>query len=171
MVKVHNKFFDNHFDLSKVIRDMDHRWYTKDKIDNNFHWGSGVTDFSKPISLHTIRKDNPIYSIISNRCNELLNERPANMIYCWWPPGSYIPWHNDHNKDGTRIMATTIYLNENWNNTNGGLFQYIQDDNVYSVKPELNTAVSISTGIEHSTTILSSKVKVRKSIQCWYYKK
>lgn len=158
-----NSIFDTK-DLDYLIEDTNRVLLHKEETNTNFFWDDSVKEFSVPIQIKELKPSTKPYEIINRQVFELVKKKPESINYYFWGPGSYIPWHND----AKYSSALTIYLNEKWNIIDGGLFQYIFNNNIYTVIPRLNTGVLQSGGVFHSTTIQSKNSPVRKSIQIWF---
>lgn len=158
-----NNFFSEK-DLEKILSEHNHL-YKKKLVKKNNNWNQNVKEFSKPIDLIEIDEDNEFYSIILNSCiKNGINNNPKGINFFYWPPGSYIPWHND----GNHAAALTIYLNKSWDWEDGGLFQYYQNGEIKTEIPKFNTGFFQNDGLWHSTTISSELSPVRKTIQIFY---
>ena len=87
-----------------------------------------------------------------------------------WEKGCYIPWHNDKNYD----FSATIYLNPEWENSDGGQFVYTHEDDYYGINnsytPQFNTAVLLEGGHFHCVAPVNASDKTRVTIQFFAYK-
>lgn len=84
------------------------------------------------------------------------------LIYVWFK-NSYIPCH----EDGHASKAVTIYLNENWDYNEGGLFQWLDSEtNEWKIIfPNFNTAVVNNSGLPHGITPVKSDTQFRVTVQ------
>ena len=66
------------------------------------------------------------------------NLRFIPMIYIW-SGGSYITWHSDNNYP----YSGTIYLNEEWDSNDGGIFLYKENETneIRGIEPKYNMMV------------------------------
>lgn len=110
-----------------------------------------IQDFSK---LNSLEFFNPAEDIMK-----------TPMLYLW-TQNSYIPLHNDtgHKK------AATIYLNKEWQEHDGGLFQWKDCDTEQwaSYVPKFNTMVLNNTLEEHQTTPVKTNKKFRCTLQAFF---
>ena len=99
--------------------------------------------------------------------DQLLTESKSALIYVWMP-GSYIPYHSD----AKYSKAVTIYLNENWEFNDGGLFLWRNtgDKDWTAVVPTFNLGIVNAFGLEHGTTPVTSD-KLRITVQIFLNKK
>jgi len=135
----------------------------KDVVKND-SWGYDLKAFSQPVLLHTLEEDSKPYSIIEERSNRFFKKTPSRILYHFWSPGSFINWHIDSEYKN----ALTVYLNDDWEVTYGGLFQHYNNKEVETIIPYGNTGVFIDNTVLHSTTIQSKDSPTRISIQCWF---
>jgi hypothetical protein len=128
-------------------------------------WNPVIVGNSNEIKVVNLNDDYPeVFQIISR---ELFSRYNIN------PEGLYLNIHImnkdccvcDHD-DGLIDYAFTIYLNTNWEFTDGGLFQYIKDDVTYGILPEYNKMVIISNVLHRVTCI--NKEKCRITLQGFY---
>ena len=105
----------------------------------------------------------PYYSKLIPKTKKLYME----VNYYIWPPLSYIPFHNDGNKE----IASTVYLNREWQIDNGGLFLYKQDDKFYAIPPTFNSCVINNNAVQHSTTLTTTDAPNRTTLQIFFYEK
>lgn len=159
-----DKFFDEG-QYSDIINDMNYSFDHMPLLDNKT-WGETVTEFSKPIKIKVLETKDTHYQLIKNNIYHLIGRHPDGIYYYYWGPGSYIPWHADE----IYSSAFTIYMNENWNYQDGGLFQYYINGKIETLVPHANLAVMQTGKVPHSTTILSKNAPIRKSIQVWFEK-
>jgi Rps23 Pro-64 3,4-dihydroxylase Tpa1-like proline 4-hydroxylase len=119
------------------------------------HWREEIIHFSKEVRIYNLDENSEEYKLIEKDVGKC-----KGILYYYWQPGSYIAWHHDQMHD----KAITIYLNDEWNYKDGGLFQYMDKD-IKTIIPKHNRGV-IQTGfVEHSTTITTTDAPIRKSIQ------
>lgn len=87
-----------------------------------------------------------------------------------WEKGCYIPWHNDKKYD----FSATIYLNPEWDESDGGQFVYAKGDDLFglnhSYTPQFNTAVMLKQGHFHCVSPISTSEKIRVTIQFFAHK-
>lgn len=82
----------------------------------------------------------------------LISSKSA-MVYVW-SKDSYIPVHTD----ATYSKAVTVYLNENWEYNDGGMFNWF-DPNTQewkNIEPRFNRAVVNDSGYSHGITPVKS---------------
>jgi len=87
-----------------------------------------------------------------------------------WEKGCYIPWHNDKNY----AFSSTIYLNPEWEESDGGQFVYAKGDDLFGINhsytPQFNTAVMLRQGHFHCVSPISTSDKTRVTIQFFAHK-
>lgn len=90
------------------------------------------------------------------------------MIYLWTKE-SYISLHSDKKSN----KALTIYLNENWDFVDGGLFLWndAEKEEWQVIIPKFNLAVLNDENIEHATTPVKSNDKLRITLQIFLSEK
>jgi hypothetical protein len=104
-----------------------------------------------------------------NKIKEILSKNNLNiknfndgdfaMIYIW-NKNSYIPYHND----GDTRKAITVYLNEDWEFNDGGLFLWQNKSKWEVVLPEYNVCILNDEDDIHATTPVTSN-KPRITLQ------
>lgn len=92
------------------------------------------------------------------------DESEVNMLVNCWTPGSYIPLHTDGDKNFRK--AITIYLNTNWDLSNGGTFHYLESGEVKTVVPEQGLVIFNDNDLAHYTTPVHEG-HLRVSLQIW----
>jgi hypothetical protein len=160
----HNHVF-NLNDLNLVLKNVDWVW-SNNLTRLNSDWDFSVVHFSKPVHVYRLDPNSEAFDIIKKAMYELTQLSSIGISYYFWPPGSYIPWHVD--KSSLISNASSVYLNEVWDWCDGGLFQYVDGDQVHTLKPLINTGVTQTKNELHCTTIQSPNTQLRKSIQVWY---
>jgi|TARA_A200000159_G_scaffold20226_1_gene16778 hypothetical protein len=138
-------------------------------IENNT-WEEGIIHFSKPVEISQI-ENKDIIKLINNAIKRTgISPLDKNVIkgalFYKWGPGSYIPWHHDSNYSA----GLTVYLNDDWNYKNGGLFVYKDDEDIKTIVPQKNKGVLQIGGVAHSTTIISKRSEPRKTLQIFFDK-
>jgi hypothetical protein len=166
------------------------RWamVVQDADDNAAH-NLKSTDYI--IMVHHIdENDIDLYNRIESMVNHLIAPytdlvMDTAMVYAF-RRGNGFPWHNDkmlppeyYNREVMRIRpenrfgTLTMYMNKDWEEEWGGLFGYIQDGKTSFIRPDFNTAMMISSDIQHKVTPVTppipkqGKEYFRTSIQFW----
>jgi hypothetical protein len=130
--------------------------------------GSSVFCMSLPEKfLVEIEKTLISRGILNEEEDQLLTESKSAMLYVWMP-GSYIPYHSD----AKYSKAVTIYLNQEWEFNDGGLFVWRNpnEEDWISVVPHYNLGIVNAFGLEHGTTPVTSD-KLRVTAQIFLIKK
>lgn len=92
------------------------------------------------------------------------------VLFYYWTPFSYIPWHND-GMDEVQA-AFTCYLNRNWHKDFGGYYLYEDEvGDIRAISPERNMALLQTEQTPHSTTAVNYDGKLRYTIQAFLVKK
>lgn len=130
----------------------------------NLFWDDGIVQTSSLVSvLELIHNFNDIYNEVKNtyiqKFPETKNKEYGIHLYLWHKL-SYIPFHTD----GQYSMASTVYLNNNWNRDHGGFFIYEKNNKYEVVKPEFNKAV-INKSVPHGTTLTTADAPIRETLQ------
>jgi hypothetical protein len=86
-----------------------------------------------------------------------------------WTPGSYIGKHSD----GLDRKTITLYLNEDWDIEDGGMFHWYNESirEWKTIVPKYNSMVVNNGGLMHYTTPTLNKDKFRVSLQIFIVKK
>ena len=115
--------------------------------------------------------DSDLSSKISNRISKLFDISSYEIVmqYCAWQPHSGLSLHDDSNHK----MGGTIYLNDNWNINNGGIFLWKnknQEEEIYNaILPTKNMLVLNDEKELHLVTPVSSNSQdLRATIQIWF---
>jgi hypothetical protein len=100
--------------------------------------------------LQSILEEKSIFD--RNRDLPLMYSKSA-MVYVW-STNSYIPVHSD----GIYSRAITVYLNENWEYNDGGMFNWFdpKSQEWKNIEPKFNRAVINDSGFEHGITPVKS---------------
>jgi hypothetical protein len=132
---------------------------------NHESWRDFLVGDSEIIKVINLFNKNKI--LAKKICNELSNK--YNMIteglklnIHIMQEGCYINNHTDNHVK----YAFTIYLNDNWEDNDGGIFQYEVEDEVYSIVPKYNKMVIIKDNV-HRVTKITKNIK-RITIQGFY---
>jgi hypothetical protein len=134
---------------------------------NKDFWEYRVVKDSDNIYVNVLNKNDKLYLKIEAEIIEKLNiEYIKAILFYWYMPCSHIPWHYDKNHNG----AITIYLNNDWNRDNGGLFLFEDETNdiIKAIVPKRNMAVHQFGGVHHSVCPLTMNSEIRKTIQIFY---
>ncbi len=137
-------------------------------------WDQSLAPFSANILVHEITCNMLIKQIKENVEKAIKvdfdkeNLRFMPMIYIW-NAGSYITWHPDDRYP----YSGTIYLNEEWDSNDGGLFLYKENETneIRGIEPKYNTMVvnSATETNKHNyhcvTYIVPGSLKKRITIQ------
>lgn len=161
-VNIHTNFFSKEdFDkvvtFSNEVEDCANR-YAKG------NWSEKLTLGRGNVHIYDCDDDEHISQIITKYIKDKLNRVPKVIMFYFWQPESFISWHNDSTHNG----GATIYLNEEWDIDNGGLFMCNINGNIVGIPPEPNKCISQEGGVPHSTTSTHWNAPVRKSIQVFF---
>lgn len=132
------------FDLIKDINDYLNTILQKSVWSSNNSWNKNLLSSSSNILCHLIQNKNinkKIKICVEDKINlkfEQTNLKFICHIYIWGA-GSYIPWHDD----SCYPYNGTIYLNEEWDSDNGGIFLYKNDEKnkIFGIEPQYNLMV------------------------------
>jgi hypothetical protein len=172
MIRTYNNVLDEH--LIKNIMDYFRSILREGVWGSNIGWDQNLGLISSNTLTHIISNkflEKKIKSSIEKALNvnfekEKLTFVPSIYVWCG---GSYITWHQDnfYNYNGT------IYLNEEWDSNNGGIFLYKdnQTKEIIGIEPCYNSMVvnsAIETDPHNShcvTCIVPGTIKKRVTIQ------
>ncbi len=140
----------------------------------NYSWNNKIVEESKPVIIYLLPDE------LKNKVCEELKELGVlsgaefgigSMIYVW-TEGSYIPAHKDKNEDSPNRIVCTIYLNPEWEISNGGTFNYkeIDSEEWKMIVPERGTVVFNDKPEVHYTTPVIGKIP-RITLQFFAVKK
>lgn len=132
----------------------------------NLFWNDGIVQTSSLVSILDLTDAqnfsdvfNQIKDLYIDKFPETKNKQYGILLYLWHKL-SYIPFHSDSHC----YMASTVYLNNNWNRNHGGFFIYEKDNKYEVVKPEFNKAV-INKSVPHGTTLTTADAPIRETLQ------
>jgi len=157
---------------NKTIKDltshMDKVYQNREDLvfNNNLSlWNQDIIEYSNEVLIYNLDTRNKLFSSISKDLFKLnINKSIKSILYYYWLPGSYIPWHTDKHYSYT----LTIYLNDIWDLQWGGLFQYCLNDCVNSITPVHNLGILQQGDINHSTTITTKASPIRRTLQIFF---
>lgn len=157
---------ENFFDL-KLIENLN--LIVKENLNNNVWktnlvWQKDIVKSSSQVSiLHFSNLYPNIQEQIINKYINLLpslqNRQFAINLYLWHK-FSYIPFH----KDAHMYLASTVYLNGEWDRDWGGFFIYEEEDNYGAIKPRFNRCI-INKNVNHGTSLTTADAPVRITLQ------
>ena len=146
MIKIYKNFFD--LDCLKYIEEQIERSkntaYLRTSYPTNA-WQGDIIHQSTPIMIYDMSDGT---DILLKRLKEIMDIKISNFMIYYWPVGSYIPWHNDNQKNFT----ATLYCNRVWDRNWGGLFLYEEGDKILAEVPEWNKLIVQTNKEWHSTT-------------------
>lgn len=129
---------------------------------NALYWSKnivGESNIIKIVFLNEKLKQRICYEL-SNKYNFITDNLKINIHIM--QEGCYVNEHTDNHVK----YAFTIYLNEHWEESYGGIFQFDIENHIYNVIPSCNTMVLLKNNL-HRVTKISSKLK-RISLQGFY---
>jgi Rps23 Pro-64 3,4-dihydroxylase Tpa1-like proline 4-hydroxylase len=139
---------------------------------NKTDWEDDIVQESEPLKIYTVEADED-NELINRIKTEIRNQTGWKtdgpiMLY-FWPPGSYIPWHDD----GHMNAGFTLYLNDFWDRDWGGLFlyEYGPENNIVGLTPKENIAVLQEGGVYHAITTINKGSNVRITLQAFFLEK
>jgi len=172
MIKTYTNILND--DLIKKISDYLNHTLKKDVWGSNNDWDQRLILNSSIVLTHKIR-DKLLYKKIKNSIETALDidfEKEeltfVPFIYVWGG-GSYITWHQDE----CYPYNGTIYLNEEWDGNDGGVFLYKENQTkeIKGIEPTYNSMVvnSATEKDPHNfhcvTCIVPGTIKKRVTIQ------
>jgi hypothetical protein len=172
MIRTYGNVLDEH--LIKNVMDYFKSIMNIDVWGSNIGWDQNLSLISSNTLTHTIL-DKSLKKEIKNSVETALNvnfeKEELTFVPCIyvWGGGSYITWHHDE----CYPYNGTIYLNEEWDSDDGGVFLYkdIQTKEIKGIEPTYNTMVvnsATETDPHNShcvTCIVPGTIKKRVTIQ------
>ena len=125
-----------------------------------------LISFSRNAPLANITSTNNEGNIINEIQDYFVETMKLSLQYCIWQVNSGINLHNDHLHD----VGATIYLNETWDASNGGIFLWKDNDSdIYKgLVPKQNTMIINNQNQQHLVTSINHYPnKFRYTIQIW----
>lgn len=147
--------------------------FDKNAWTSSYQWPKDLIENSSGILVHEILDKNLSEKI--KKCVEdkiqIEFEKNNLKFRCFfqvWGRNSYLNWHDDHHY----AYNGTIYLNEDWNIDDGGLFLYMEDDQIYGICPDYNfMVINFSDGLKlstpHCVTYISPTAKQKRITIQW----
>jgi Rps23 Pro-64 3,4-dihydroxylase Tpa1-like proline 4-hydroxylase len=163
---IHNDFLEKQLiiDLKNIIRQRvnDFNWKT------NLSWGQNIVKSSSQVSSFNLINEKKFYDEILNYYKDYLKNKNINpgIMYYIWNNLSYIPFHKDEHS----VIASTIYLNDNWHEDYGGLFLYKTKNEIKAIVPEFNKCIINTNNIAHATTLITMNAPYRETLQLFFTK-
>lgn len=165
------KFYENFLD-QEFITKLKNNLYSKVGEQvwmSSLAWHESIRKSSSLVVIKVLDKDKYIYNYIKKKYQNLFpkfknKKLKLKINYYVWPKLSYIPFH----KDVGHFVASTIYLNENWNEDYGGLFLYKENNEIKAVAPKYNLAVVNFANISHGTSLTTMDAPYRETIQIFF---
>jgi SM-20-related protein len=116
-----------------------------------------------PFASGYLKEISNIISILNRQF--YLGIRDYECHYAHYPIGSFYKRHSDRHASGSsRIVSSVFYLNEGWQEGNGGELVIYNEERMSTIQPELGTLVLFLSEIEHE--VLPTH-RDRKSITGW----
>jgi hypothetical protein len=100
------------------------------------------------------------------KADPIFKDTIIDTQFCIWGKGSTIPFHNDSHV----AFAATVYLNDEWNVEDGGLFLWRDHntDELLVVNPEYNVCVINNLHELHHVSVVSyGAMQYRMTLQIW----
>jgi hypothetical protein len=163
LVKEYDHFLEEEF-LYKAQQLAQQKLHKGFNFRTNAQWHSDIVKSSATVLIAEL-DDQEILDHLDKQIKDKIGDyvAPEPMIY-YWPPGSYIPWHDDHG----HAAAVTIYLSHHDIN-DGGYFMYKEGTDIKALKPDPGKAI-FAKDVEHCVTTLNLECRVRRTIQCFLKK-
>ena len=145
---------------------------------NDFHIEQSIrSDEISWFDENNLNKSQEKFLNITKQLQDEINQRfylglfELEVHFALYSPNAFYKRHLDqHKNQDTRVITLITYLNENWNEDDGGQLQlYLKDGKTISVKPEAGTLVCfMSAEFEHE--VLPAKCE-RASLTGWFRKR
>lgn len=139
-----------------ILKDKSSRFRT-----NYTSWDFNIVQDSNFILIFDITSENKTLSTIQNSFKKQFSIIPEVVMFYYWFPGSYIPWHEDSHV----TKAYTLYLNNEWDKHWGGSYTCINNNKIEAFYPQYNLLVEQFNGMEHCTSPTTKFAPVRSTVQ------
>ena len=130
---------------------------------NFFDWTINVTGMSNAIFKFELTED--LKELVAK---ELIDKNILPSVPKKWGIAvqlcsrmSCIPWHDDP----PWVFSATVYLNNEWNPDWGGYFAYEDGNEIKTIIPSHNKAVSFKTPLRHSVLLTAINSPFREALQ------
>lgn len=133
---------------------------------NHTSWNSNIVGDSNTVLIHhlSLQYEKEVFLLLKNKLIQKFNEAPKNIMFYYWLPGSYIPFHTDEHTH----KACTLYLNEVWDLNWGGLYNCIVKNKIETITPLYNLLVEQFDKMPHSVGPTRNSPPVRKTVQIFF---
>jgi hypothetical protein len=116
---------------------------------SNFQWKERVVRSSMPVLVRDYGAAEAALILAQLVKKGLIENDDYHVMNYAWTRLSYIPWHSDGSKD----VAVTIYLNDEWPKDWGGIFLYVDEGSELRGRfPAFNSGLKNSANLLHATT-------------------
>lgn len=152
MISVRHNFLEVSFleELLKTIV-IESREY-KPIWKSNLNWANNIVKGSSLVLAYELKEIHLKY--IKSKFIEIDKKFEQKEIvghFYVWTKGSQIPLHNDSNY----THGCTLYLNKYWEIDWGGLFIWLENENIKVEKPEFNKLIINENNTRHGTTMIN----------------
>ena len=135
---------------------------TNKTVRTNRSWDENIVRDSNPVLISVLRREQELYKELQSVIKKKLGHEVTSVMFYYWTPVSHIPWHDD----GMYKGGITIYLNEEWDINQGGLFMFKNPDGkISAIEPVRNRLVEQIGGVPHSVCPTSKDSQIRRTIQ------
>lgn len=116
---------------------------------SNFQWKEHVVRSSMPVLVRDYNPTEAALILAQLTKRGVISSNDFHVMNFAWTRLSYIPWHDD----GSKEVAITIYLNEEWPSDWGGIFLYLDGNSEIRGRfPKFNTGLKNNANLMHATT-------------------
>jgi len=146
--------------------------------ENSFHIEQSIrSDEISWFDENNLNESQQKFLAITKQLQDKINQRfylglfELEVHFALYPPKAFYKRHLDqHKNQDTRVLTLITYLNENWNDGDGGELQlYLKNGETISVVPKAGTLVCfMSADFEHE--VLPAK-RERASLTGWFRKR
>ena len=161
---IHNNFLEKQLiiDIKKLIREKVNNFSWK----TNLSWGQNIVKSSSQVSSFNLINEKKFYNEILSYYKKYLKNKNFTpiILYYVWHNLSYIPFHKDEHS----VVASTIYLNEDWHEDYGGLFLYKINNEIKAIVPEFNKCIINKNNVTHATTLITTNAPYRETLQLFF---
>jgi hypothetical protein len=134
-------------------------------IRTNRAWEKTIVKDSNPVLIGILKESDELHRQIKDFIKRKLGHTILSIMFYYWTPVSHIPWHNDGNYKG----GITIYLNDQWDSSQGGLFMFKSPDGkITAIEPVRNRLVEQLGGVIHAVCPTSKDSEIRRTIQIFF---
>ena len=155
-------------DVFKLVSDNSEHIYKNETLRPSVtFWDSSKVELSRPVLTHRLPSPDEVYQAIKDEVKRIDESKEVKEIsYYYWTPGSYMPWQGYDDSISNKL---TVYLNSEWKIKDGGLLLHASGELVGAIKPHPNLGVFKVGEVKYSSSILSLKAPILRTLEVEFY--